>query len=55
MPKDTHTPSRNFRANAEDWYGGKAKAREQGETITDALLRFLRAYRLGKAGPLQRP
>lgn len=42
--KPTHTPPRSFRVPPEVWEAAKAEAERRGETVTDAVLRFLRRY-----------
>jgi hypothetical protein len=40
--KDTHTPPRSVRVPDELWE--KAKAEARGETVTDAIVRYLTRY-----------
>ena len=42
--KPTHTPPRSMRIPDEIWEAAKAEAAERGETVTDAVVRFLRRY-----------
>lgn len=39
-----HTKPRSVRVPDEIWDAAKAEAARRGETVTDALLRFLRRY-----------
>ena len=38
------TPLRSFRVPDDLWDAAKAEATRRGETVTDALVRFLRDY-----------
>ncbi|ROR97814.1 hypothetical protein EDD28_2423 [Salana multivorans] len=42
--RTTHTPPRSIRVPDEVWDAAKAEAERRGETVTDAVLRFLRRY-----------
>ena len=42
--KDTHTKPRSMRIPDDVWEAAKAEAERRGETVTDAVLRFLRRY-----------
>ena len=42
--KDTHTPPRSIRAPDEIWNAAKDAAAQRGETVTDAVVRFLTRY-----------
>lgn len=42
--KPTHTPPRSIRVPPDVWEAAKATAAERGETVTDAVVRFLRRY-----------
>jgi len=42
--KPTHTPPRSIRVPDDVWDAAKAKAAERGETVTDAVVRFLTRY-----------
>ena len=42
--KPTHTPPRSIRVPDDVWDAAKAKAAERGETVTDAVVRFLARY-----------
>lgn len=46
--KPTHTPPRSIRVPEDVWESAKLAAHERGETVTDAVVRFLRRY--GKSG-----
>ncbi len=46
--KPTHTPPRSVRVADDVWLAAKAEAERRGETVTDAVLRFLTRY--GKSG-----
>lgn len=43
------TPRRTIRMSDEEWIAGHAKARENGETLTDVLRRLLGGYLVGNA------
>lgn len=43
------TPRRTVRFSDEEWDAGHAKARENGETLTDVLRRLLGGYLVGNA------
>lgn len=43
------TPRRTIRMSDEEWDAGHAKARENGETLTDVLRRLLGGYLVGNA------
>lgn len=42
------TPSRNIRVPDEEWESAKLEAARRGETVTDAVRRFLRKYGKGE-------
>jgi hypothetical protein len=42
--KPTHTPPRSIRVPDDVWEAAKTEAERRGETVTDAILRFLRRY-----------
>lgn len=42
--KPTHTPPRSVRVPEEVWQAAKREAEARGETLTDAIVRFLRRY-----------
>jgi macrodomain Ter protein organizer (MatP/YcbG family) len=42
--KDTHTPPRSVRVPDELWEKAKAEAERRGETVTDAIVRYLTRY-----------
>lgn len=42
--KATHTPPRSVRIPDAVWQAAKAEAERRGETVTDAIVRFLRRY-----------
>ena len=42
--KDTHTPPRSVRVPQPIWDAAKAAAAERGETVSDAVVRFLARY-----------
>ena len=46
--KPTHTPPRSIRVPDDVWAAAKEAAEQRGETVTDAVVRFLRRY--GKSG-----
>jgi len=43
-----HTPPRSIRVPDDVWQSAKLAAADRGETVTDAVVRFLRRY--GKSG-----
>ncbi len=44
MRRGVHTPPRSVRVPDEVWEAAKAEAERRGESVTDAILRFLRRY-----------
>lgn len=42
--KATHTPPRSVRVPDEVWQAAKAEAERRGETVSDAIVRFLARY-----------
>ena len=42
--KDTHTPPRSVRVPDQRWEKAKLAAAQKGETVTDAVNRFLERY-----------
>lgn len=44
LMKDTHTPCRSIRVPDRVWEKAKAEAERRGETVTDAINRFLERY-----------
>lgn len=42
--KETHTPPRSIRVPDDVWRAAQAQAARRGETVTDAVVRFLRRY-----------
>lgn len=44
MSRATHTPARSVRVSDEVWAAAKEKAAAREETVSDVLLRALRAY-----------
>lgn len=44
MMRETHTPPRSVRVPDDVWAAAKDAARERGETVTDAVVRFLIRY-----------
>ena len=46
--KPSHTPPRSIRVPDDVWQSAKSAAADRGETVTDAVVRFLRRY--GKSG-----
>jgi hypothetical protein len=44
MPNKPKTPMHSFRCEDELWEAAKKRAEERGETLTDALRKFLRRY-----------
>ena len=42
--KPTHTPPRSIRIPEDVWQAAKEAAKERGETVTDAVVRYLRRY-----------
>lgn len=42
--KPTHTPPRSIRVPDEIWNAAKEAAAQRGETVTDAVVRFLTRY-----------
>lgn len=42
--KPTHTPPRSVRVPDDIWAAAKVEAESRGETVTDAIVRFLRRY-----------
>jgi len=44
MPNQPATPARSVRVGVGLWNTAKAKAAKRGETVTDVIVRALRAY-----------
>ncbi len=44
MTRETHTPGRTIRVSDEIWQAAKHEAAQRGETVTDAVVRFLTRY-----------
>lgn len=44
MPNKPKTPHRTIRVPDEEWEPAKREAERRGETLTDAIRRFLRRY-----------
>jgi hypothetical protein len=44
MPNQPKTPARSVRVGVSLWETAKAKAAENGETVTDVIVRALREY-----------
>lgn len=44
VPNQPKTPLHSFRVDDELWEAAKARAEERGETLADALRKFLRRY-----------
>lgn len=44
MPNKPKTPMHSFRVEDELWEAAKKRAEERGETLTEALRKFLRRY-----------
>lgn len=44
MPNKPKTPLHSFRVETELWNAAKRRADERGETLADALRKFLRRY-----------
>jgi macrodomain Ter protein organizer (MatP/YcbG family) len=42
--KPTHTPPRSIRVPDDVWSAAKDEAERRGETLTDAVVRFLTRY-----------
>lgn len=42
--RPTHTPPRSIRVPDEIWNAAKEAAERRGETVTDAVVRFLTRY-----------
>lgn len=42
--KPTHTPPRSIRVPEDVWTAAKDAAAQRGETVTDAVVRFLTRY-----------
>lgn len=42
--KSTHTPPRSVRVPHDVWESAKHEAESRGETVTDAIVRFLARY-----------
>jgi len=42
--KPTHTPPRSIRVPDDVWRAAQDEAARRGETVTDAIVRFLRRY-----------
>jgi macrodomain Ter protein organizer (MatP/YcbG family) len=42
--KRTHTPPRSVRVPDDVWQSAKDEAERRGETVTDAIVRFLTRY-----------
>ena len=47
----THTPPRSVRVPDDVWEAAKAEAARRGETVTDAVVRFLRRYGRPSSSP----
>lgn len=48
MPNQPKTPHRTIRVPEEEWEPAKVEAVRRGETLTDAIRRFLRKYGKGE-------
>ena len=48
--KDTHTPPRSIRVSDDVWQAAKLEAAQRGETLTDAVVRFLIRYGKSQQG-----
>jgi hypothetical protein len=44
VPNQPKTPGRNVRVPDEEWLAAKKVAADRGESLTDAIRRFLREY-----------
>ena len=55
MPNAPKTPLHSFRVDDELWEAAKRRADELGESLADALRRFLRRYALLERGNLEEP
>lgn len=44
MNRASHTPIRSIRVPDETWQAAKDAAAQRGETVTDAVVRFLNRY-----------
>lgn len=42
--RPTHTPPRSIRVPDDVWAAAKDEAAKRGETVTDAIIRFLNRY-----------
>ncbi|MCH9731651.1 MAG: hypothetical protein K0U84_18575 [Actinomycetia bacterium] len=42
--RETHTPPRSIRVPDDVWQAAKHEAAQRGETVTDAVVRFLTRY-----------
>lgn len=49
--KDSHTPNRVVRVDDELWEAAKAKAAEQGESVSDVIRQALKRYVATKKRP----
>lgn len=49
--KHAHTPPRSVRVPDDVWDAAKRAAEQRGETVTDAVVRYLREYGAAVAGP----
>lgn len=46
--KPTHTPPRSVRVPDEVWTAAKTEAARRGETVSDAVVRYLKRYGSGR-------
>jgi hypothetical protein len=53
MPNQPKTQHRSVRVPDELWEASKAKAAQEGRTVTDVVNDALRSYVQGASGPLQ--
>ena len=49
MPNQPKTPTHSVRVPQDVWDAAQERAKSRGETLTDAINRFLKRY--GKGGP----
>lgn len=49
--KASHTPPRSLRVPDDLWAAAQAEAARRGETVTDAVVRFLRRYSRSRRAP----
>ncbi len=48
MSRETHTPPRSVRVPDDVWQAAKRAAEARGETVSEAVVRYLRRYGRGR-------